>query len=92
MCANIANLLLARGVSRRKEMGLRVALGAGRGRIVRQLLTESLLLSVAGAAVGLLVAAWGVPLIKMLVPAGTPRLEEIQVDGVVLTFACSRGI
>lgn len=92
MCANIANLLLARGVSRRREMGLRVALGAGRGRIVRQLLTESLLLSVTGAALGLLMANAGVPLIKMLLPAGTPRLQEIRVDGLVLTFALAASL
>ena len=87
MCANIANLLLARGVSRRREMGLRAALGAGRGRIVAQLLTESLVLSLGGAAAGLLVGVWGVPLVKALLPPDTPRLQEIGVSGTVLAFA-----
>lgn len=92
MSANIANLLLARGAARRREMGLRVALGAGRGRIVRQLLTESLLLSVTGMTAGLLLAAWGVPLVQLLLPAGTPRANEIRVDGAVLGFAVAASL
>ena len=87
MCANLANLLLARGVSRRREMGLRAALGAGRGRLAGQLLAESLLLAGAGGAAGLLVAAWGVPLLKLLLPPSTPRLAGIGVNGTVLSFA-----
>lgn len=87
MCANLANLLLARGVSRRREMGLRTALGAGRGRLARQLLAESLLLALGGGAAGLLLAVWGVPLVRALLPAGTPRVEEVSVSGAVLAFA-----
>jgi putative ABC transport system permease protein len=92
MCANLASLLLARGASRRRELGVRVALGAGRGRIVRQLLTESLLLAAAGMAAGLLLAVWGVPLVRVLLPPETPRLHEIRVDGAVLGFALAASV
>lgn len=88
-CANISNLLLARAIERRKEMAIRAALGAARLRIVRQLLTESLLLAVVGGAAGLLLASWGIHLLKPLMPADIPRVNEMQVDGSVLGFTAA---
>ncbi len=86
-CANYANLLLVRGAARQQEMTVRVALGAGRGRVVRQILTESVLLSVLGGVVGLLFAQWGVDLLLALKPENLPRLETISLDARVLSFA-----
>jgi predicted permease len=86
-CANVANLFLARGASRAQEMATRSALGAGRWRLVRQLLAESLLVSLAGGVAGMLLALWGVPALIALAPAGKiPRMEMIRVDGWVFAF------
>ena len=85
-CANVANLLLARGSARRKEVAIRTALGAKRSRIVWQLLTESLLLAACGGALGLLTAVWGLDLLISIAPADIPRIGEIALDGRVVAF------
>ncbi len=84
-CANVANMLLARATARQKEIALRTALGAGRWRVVRQLLTESAILGIAGGGAGLLLAAWGVKLLPELAP-GLPRIDEVSLDGYALGF------
>lgn len=85
-CANVSSLLVAHGTGRLGEIGMRAALGASRGRIVRQLLTESLVLAVLGAVVGLLLCVWAIPLIRTLGPVDIPRLDEVRVSGAVLAF------
>jgi putative ABC transport system permease protein len=85
-CANVANLLLARAGSREKEIALRSALGANPARLARQLLTESILMALAGGLLGLLLAAWSLSLLQQLGPATLPRLNEISLDWRVLAF------
>jgi putative ABC transport system permease protein len=83
---NVANLLLARASSRAREIAVRIAIGAGRGRIIRQLLSESVLLAVIGGAFGLVIAVWGTQGLIALVPKQIPRAENIQLDAPVLIF------
>jgi putative ABC transport system permease protein len=87
VCVNVANLLLVRVASRGRELAVRTALGAGRRHLVRQMLTESLLLAVAGGTCGLLLAAYTMDLLRVLLPADMPRAGEISIDGGVIAFA-----
>ncbi|MGC2109783.1 MAG: ABC transporter permease [Candidatus Korobacteraceae bacterium] len=91
-CANMAHLALARATSRTREMALRAALGAGRARLVRQLLSESLLLALIGGAAGIFLAWWGIGALTSLGPKGLPRAHEIRIDLPVLWFALGASI
>ena len=86
-CSNVANLLMARATARRKEIAIRVALGAGHFRIIRQLLSEAILLALIAGGLGLIVAVWMVSVLKTMNPQNLPRLDELSIDGRVLTFA-----
>jgi putative ABC transport system permease protein len=88
-CVNLTNLMLARAESRRHEMAVRASLGAGRGRLIRQLLTESVVLSAAGAGVGLALAYGAVAALIQMAPSNIPRLDQIRVDGTVLAFVAA---
>lgn len=86
-CANVANLLLSRAVNRSHEMAIRAALGAGRARLVRQLLTESTILGIGGGLLGLGIAGLGLANVEMIAPVSIPRLDHVALDGWVLAFA-----
>ncbi|MBV9773354.1 MAG: FtsX-like permease family protein, partial [Gemmatimonadetes bacterium] len=91
-CANVSNLLLARAAARRQEISVRLALGAGRVRLVQQFVAEALVLSLASAVVGLLLAWWGVSLLRALQPQGLPRLADVRVSGGVFAFALATAV
>src|SRR5262249_23100155 len=86
VCANVANLLLTRAAARGRELAIRAAVGAGRGRLLRQLLAESLLLALLGGVLGTLLARWGIALLIRMGPQDIPRLSEAGVDWRMLGF------
>jgi putative ABC transport system permease protein len=85
-CANVANLMLARASTRRGELAIRTALGASRLRLIRQLLTESVILSLIGGVLGMLIAMWGVPVLTGISASSIPRVEEVSVSFGALLF------
>ncbi len=91
-CANVANLLLARGTARRREIAIRAVLGATRSRLIRQNLTESIVLGAAGGAAGTIVAVWLLKIFVAIAPAGIPRLDQATLDARVLTFTIAASI
>jgi putative ABC transport system permease protein len=91
-CANVAALLLARGAARQREIAIRAAIGAGRGRVLRQVLTESVLLSVFGGAAGLALAWWCVDVARSFVPDMLPRLQAMTIDPAVLVFTLATSV
>jgi predicted permease len=91
-CVNVANLLLARSTSRTREFAVRTAIGAGAGRIVRQLLTESILIALAGGGLGVLLCAWGLQAALKILPEALPRVEEVRLDGRVLLFTLAASV
>jgi putative ABC transport system permease protein len=86
-CANVANLLLARATTRHREIAIRLALGAGRSRLIRQLLTENFVLAAIGGAFGIVAAMWTQQLLVTVLPAGLPRVHEIRIDWIAVAFA-----
>ena len=86
-CANVASMLLARGMARQRELAIRAALGGGRGELVGHLLIESMFVALAGGALGMVLAAWGLDALLALSPKGTPRLDEVHLDAAALGFA-----
>jgi putative ABC transport system permease protein len=91
-CANLANLLLARATARHREISIRAALGAGRGRLIRQLLTESVVLAICGGAAGVVLAKWGLDALLALAPTNLPRSGDIRLDSGVLLFSLGLSI
>jgi len=91
-CTNVANLLLARSAARQKEIAVRLALGAGRGRLARQFLTESCLLALMGGGTGIVLAWWGIDLMATIAGTGIPRLSELRLDGTVLAYTAGLSV